>query len=263
MHAIENKTKKKLKNNELTLCMAVNQMRTPDVAMIAAECGFDALFVDLEHGPTSLESASLICVAALAVGITPIARIASHHTNDMARILDSGALGLMVPHIESKAEAEAIVQACRFPPIGHRSTASTGPSVGYRKMAFADINKTLNDETLLIAMLETPAAMEHAEEIASVPGIDMLHIGAVDVTSELGVPGNLRDPRMWNMFERVAKACKDHGKSMGVGGARADAALQTDLIRMGVRYLTIGSDVGFLMQAARKDVDALRALGLG
>jgi 2-keto-3-deoxy-L-rhamnonate aldolase RhmA len=263
MDSLENKTKKKLKAGELTLCMAVNQMRTADVAMIAASCGFDALFVDLEHGPTSLESASLICVAALGAGITPIARIASHHANDMARILDSGAQGLMVPHIETAAEAEEIVRYCRFPPIGHRSTASTGPGVHYRKMTTADINRRLNEETLLIAMLETPNAIENADSIAAVPGIDMVHIGAVDVTSELGVPGDLRDPRMMAGFKKVSEACRKYGKAMGVGGARGDAALQKDLIDLGVRYLTIGSDVSFLMAAASKDVAALRALGVG
>ncbi len=263
MDTIENRTKKKLKAGELTLCMAVNQMRTADVALIAAACGFDAVFVDLEHGPTSLESASLICVAALGAGITPIARIASHHPHDMARILDSGAQGLMVPHIETAAEAEAIVRNCRFPPIGHRSTSSTGPSVGYRKMSFADINRRLNEETLLIAMLETPQAIENADAIAAVPGIDMVHIGAVDVSSELGIPGELRDPRMRAVFEKVAGACRRHGKAMGVGGARSDATLQKELIALGVRYLTIGSDVSFLMAAARTDVAALRALGVG
>jgi len=263
MDAIQNKTKKKLRVGELTLCMAVNQMRTADVAQIAAACGFDAVFVDLEHGPTSLESASLICVAALGAGVTPIARIASHHANDMARILDSGAQGLMVPHVETAAEAEAIVRYCRFPPIGHRSTASTGPGVGYRKMSAGDINRRLNEETLLIAMLETPNAIENADAIAAVPGIDMVHIGAIDVSSELGVPGDLRDPRMKAAFEKVAQACRRHGKAMGVGGARGDAVLQKDLIALGVRYLTIGSDVSFLMAAARKDVDTLRALGVG
>ena len=102
--------RKFLARNELVLCMAVNQMRTPDVALIAATCGFDAIFIDMEHGPTSLESASAVSVAALGYGITPIARIASHHAHDMARDLDSGGMGLMVPHIENAAEAEEIVR---------------------------------------------------------------------------------------------------------------------------------------------------------
>lgn len=263
MNAIENKAKKKLKAGQLTLCMAVNVMRSGDAAQIAAACGFDAVFVDLEHGPMSLESASQICVAALGMGITPIARIASHHGNDMARILDSGAQGLMVPHIETAAEAREIVHYCKFPPVGHRSAAGTGPALGYRPTPQGDINRELNEEMLLVAMLETPQAIEHAEEIAAVPGIDMVHIGAVDVLNEMGIPGEFMNPRMQAAFERVAKAAKANGKAMGVGGARGDLTFQKYLIDLGVRYLTIGSDVSFLMAAARHDVGALRALGVG
>jgi 2-keto-3-deoxy-L-rhamnonate aldolase RhmA len=263
MEAAGNKAKRKLKAGQLTLCMAVNQMRTADVALIAAACGFDAVFIDLEHAPTSLESASLICVAALGAGITPIARIASHHPHDMARILDSGAQGLMVPHIETPDDARAIVLNCKFPPIGHRSAAGTGPALGYRPIPQEEINRRLNDEMLLIAMLETPQAIDNADAIAAVPGIDMVHIGAVDVSNELGIPGAFRDPQMRTVFEKVAKACKTHSKAMGVGGARGDLELQKDLIGLGVRYLTIGSDVSFLMAAARRDINALRAVVVG
>src|SRR5271170_4775221 len=110
----ENRAKKMLKSNELVLCMGVNQLRTPNIAMIAASCGFDALYIDLEHNPTSLETAAAICVAAIGVGITPIARV---FLQDAARILDCGAQGVMIPHVNTAAEARAIVEACRFAPL--------------------------------------------------------------------------------------------------------------------------------------------------
>ena len=94
----ENRAKKMLKANELVLCMGVNQLRTPNIAMIAAACGFDAVYIDLEHNPTSLETAAGVCVAALGMGITPIARVTSHDPHDATRILDCGAQGVMVPH---------------------------------------------------------------------------------------------------------------------------------------------------------------------
>src|SRR5271169_6338971 len=117
----ENQAKRKLAAGELVLCMGVNQMRTPNIAMIAAACGFDAIYIDLEHNPTSLETAAGICVSALARGITPIARVTSHDTHDATRILDSGAQGVMVPHIQNAADASAIVEACLYAPKGHRS----------------------------------------------------------------------------------------------------------------------------------------------
>ena len=109
-------------------------------------------------------------------------------------------------------------------------------------------------------MLETPQAVEHADEIAAVPGIDMVHIGALDVSNVMGIPAAYGDPRMRAVFEKVARACKAHGKSMGVGGARGDRELQRYLIGLGVRYLTSGSDVGYLMAAARADVEGIRGI---
>ncbi|MGH7153691.1 MAG: HpcH/HpaI aldolase family protein, partial [Acetobacteraceae bacterium] len=177
-----NLTRQKLQRNELVLCLGVNQMRTPNIAMIAAACGFDAIYIDLEHNPTSLETAAAICVAAVGIGVTPIARVTSHDPHDATRILDCGAQGVMVPHVGSAAEARAVVEACRFAPAGHRSAAGTVPALGYAALKQGDINRLLNDNTLLIAMLETPDAIEQADAIAAVPGIDMLHIGSTDLS---------------------------------------------------------------------------------
>src|SRR5438477_6417727 len=107
----DNLAKKKLAVNELVLCMGVNQLRTPNIAMIAAACGFDAVYIDLEHNPTSLETAAAVCVAALGMGVTPIARVTSHAPPDATRILDCGAQGVMVPHVQNAAEARPIVAA--------------------------------------------------------------------------------------------------------------------------------------------------------
>lgn len=256
----ENKAKAKLMAGELVLCMAVNQMRSAEAPMIAAACGFDAIFVDLEHSATSLETAAMICVAALTGGITPIARVPSHNPFHAARILDAGAQGVMVPHVENAAEAAAIVRNLRFPPFGMRSAYGTGPALGYRAIGQGEVNQFLNEHELVIAMLETPQAIEQADAIAAVPGIDMVHIGALDVSNVMGIPAAYSDPRMRAVFEKVAKACKAHGKAMGVGGARGDREMQQYLIDLGVRYLTTGSDVSFLMTAARADVAALRGM---
>jgi 2-keto-3-deoxy-L-rhamnonate aldolase RhmA len=256
----ENSAKKKLEAGELVLCMAVNQMRSAEVPMIAARCGFDAIFLDLEHSATSLETAASICVGALTAGITPIARVPSHNPFHAARILDAGAQGVMIPHVQDAEEARSIADSLRFPPMGMRSAYSTGPSLGYRAIGQAEINTFLNEHELLIAMIETPEAVEHADAIAAVPGIDMIHIGALDVSNVMGIPAEYGDPRMRAVFEAVARACKAHGKAMGVGGARGDRDLQRYLIDLGVRYLTSGSDVGYLMNAARADVEAIRKI---
>ncbi|MCS0494503.1 aldolase/citrate lyase family protein [Ancylobacter sp. MQZ15Z-1] len=257
-----NAAKTKLANDELVLCMAVNQMRSAEVPMIAAACGFDAIFIDLEHSATSLETAAMISVAALGCGITPIARVPSHEPFHAARILDAGCQGVMVPHVETAAQAEAIVRNLRYPPRGVRSAYGTGPSLGYRAVGQGEANEVLNRDELVILILETPDAIERVDEIAAVPGVDAIHIGALDVSNLMGIPAAYRDPRMQAVFERVAAACRTHGKAMGVGGARGDAGLQEHLIWLGVRYLTSGSDVSYLMMAAKTEVERLRALKL-
>src|SRR5438132_6470133 len=185
----ENNAKRKLAAGELVVCVGVNQMRAPNIAMIAGACGFDAIYIDLEHNPTSLETAASICVAALGVGITPIARVSSRDPHDATRILDCGAQGVMVPHVSTVAEAKAVVESCRYPPLGHRSASGSGPALGYAARSQGEVNRYLNEQTLLIAMLETPEAIESADAIAAVDGIDMLHIGSSDLSTEMRIPG--------------------------------------------------------------------------
>jgi 2-keto-3-deoxy-L-rhamnonate aldolase RhmA len=256
----ENHAKRMLKANELVLCFGVNQLRTPNIAMIAAACGFDAVYIDLEHNPTSLETAAAVCVAALAMGITPIARVTSHDPHDATRILDCGAQGVMVPHIQNAEEAKAIVAACLYPPKGHRSAFGSGPALGYAALGQAEVCRRLNQETVLMAMIETPEAVENADAIAAVDGIDVLHIGASDLSTEMGIPGQYTHDRMKAAFDTVATAARGHGKAMGVGGVRQDFEFQSWLIKLGMRYLTGGSDIAYILSAGRADVKQLREL---
>jgi 2-keto-3-deoxy-L-rhamnonate aldolase RhmA len=113
-----------------------------------------------------------------------------------------------------------------------------------------------------MAMIETPQAVENADAIAAVDGIDVLHIGASDLSTEMGIPGQYTHERMRSAFETVAGAAKRHGKAMGVGGVRQDFEFQSWLLRLGMRYLTGGSDVGYILSAGRADVKQLRELKL-
>jgi 2-keto-3-deoxy-L-rhamnonate aldolase RhmA len=259
---LEKPGQSKLAADEPVLCMGVNQMRTPSIAVIAAACGFDALYIDLEHNPTSLETAAAICVAALGISITPIARVSSRDAHDATRILDCGAQGVMVPHVSTVAEARAVVDSCRYPPQGHRSASGSGPDVAYSARSQGQINSYLNEQILLIAMLETPKAIENADAIAAIDDIDILHIGSSDLSTEIGIPGQYKHARMRQAYEATARAARAHGKSMGVGGVREDLESQTWLMQLGMRYLTGGSDVGYILSAGCADVKRLRAARL-
>ena len=258
--AFENVAKRKVAHDELVLCMGLRQARTVDIAMIAAQSGFDAIYVDMEHSPISLETTSAICAGSIALGITPLVRVPSHGAEWISRVLDGGAQGIILPHVNDRGEAERIVAAALFPPLGHRSVMGLTPALGYRPLGLGATNEKLNGETLVIAMLETPEGVTHAHEIAAVSGIDVLLIGSNDLCTELGIPGELRHPKLRHAFEKTADACRAHGKTLGIGGIRGDLELQAELLRLGARFVIAGNDVGYLATASRKDVEALRGV---
>ncbi len=109
--------KEKLAAGELMLCMNLRLARSVDIAMVAKAGGYDALYVDMQHAPYSIETTT-ICAAALGIGITPLVRVPNHDAQWMSRVLDGGAQGVILPDVNTRAQAEAIVSACRFPPLG-------------------------------------------------------------------------------------------------------------------------------------------------
>lgn len=258
----QNLAKQKLAANELVLCMGVNQLRTPNIAMIAAACGFDAVYIDLEHNPTSLETAASVCVAALGMGITPIARVTSHDPHDATRILDCGAQGVMVPHVQNATEAKAIVEACLYAPKGHRSAFGSGPALGYAALGQAEVCRRLNDETLLMAMIETPEAVANADAIAAVEGVDMVLIGTNDLLADWGFPGQYDHPKVREAYAKTIAACRRHGKHAAVGGFASRPDLAAEYVRMGARYVSTGTDLGFLLAACAAKAKEVHAMAL-
>jgi len=257
-----NLTKQKLAAGELVLCMNLRLARTVDIAMVAKAGGYDALYVDMEHSPYSIETTATICAAALGIGVTPLVRVPSHDGHWSSRILDGGAQGVIVPHVNNRGEAEAVVRHCRFPPLGHRSVMGLGPALGYRAMPLGEINDRLNADTAVIVMLETAEGIDNAAAIAAVPGIDVLLIGSGDLTTDYGIPGQVDHPRLRDAYERVAGACHTRGKVLGVGGTRHNVALQGELIRLGARFVIAGTDVNYVLAGARQDTSALREIPL-
>jgi 2-keto-3-deoxy-L-rhamnonate aldolase RhmA len=260
---MRNEMKRKLAANELVLCLNLRLARTVDIAMVAKAGGYDALYVDMQHAPYSIETTSTICAASLGIGITPLVRVPGHDGQWMSRVLDGGAQGVIVPDVESRAQAEAVVRHCRFPPVGRRSVMGLGPALGYRSLPLGEFNSRANAETAVIVMLETAAGIDNAEAIAAVPGIDVLLIGSGDLSTDYGIPGQVDHPRLREAYERTAHACRTHGKVLGVGGIRHNTQLQGELVRLGARFVIAGTDTNYVLAGARADTTALRAIPLG
>ena len=259
---LDNPLQNTLKAGRLGLAMIIKQVRSVDIALAAKTCGYDAVYVDLEHSVIPEHDAAAICVTALRSGITPLVRVPSHDAHHANRLLDAGALGIVAPHVESAAEARHIVDACRFAPLGSRSVANQWPHFGYAPMAPAEARQVLNEKTTVVVMLETPDAIEHAMEIAAVPGVDIVHIGSADLCDALGVPGQYGHPEVEAAYRKVIDACRAHGKVAGVGGMGNAPEVAKKVIRMGVRFITAGNEWAFMMQAARQRATMLRDLPL-
>ena len=171
------------------------------------------------------------------------------------RLLDNGALGIVVPHVETAEEAAAIVDRLRYPPHGHRGVFSIMPQFDYKPAA--DMTASLNKSNLIAVMLETANAIANAEAIAAVPGIDVLLIGTNDLCVELGVPGELGHAKVVDAYARMIAACRKHAKWPGMGGVYDDKLMQR-YIDMGARFILAGGDLGFLMDGAAKRAALLR-----
>ena len=255
---LRNAARERLDAGELALGVILRQARTVDIAPIMQSCGYDWLFLDLEHNSMDLDTAVQIAVAALGAGIAPVARVPAGQLWLATRFLDGGGLGVVVPHVDTPDEAREIAQALRYPPLGHRSVAGGLPHFGYAKVGLAETCTAINAATLVVVMLETPTAVANAAAIAAVPGIDCLLIGTNDLAMELGIPGGFADERIAAAYQAVCHACRAHGKFAGVGGI-ADEALLRRYIGMGVRVVLPGSDLSFMARAAAETATAMRA----
>jgi len=252
-----NPARERLAKGELALGIGLRQARTVDIAALMATCGFDWLFIDLEHGTMPLDVAVQISCAALSAGITPLVRVPSGQYALATRALDGGALGIVMPHIDTAEEAKVIVDHLKYPPLGHRSVAGAQPQFDYRAMKIGELTGALNAATLTVVMVETPKAIANVEAIAAVPGVDVVLVGTNDLAAEMGIPGDFANPKIAAAYKKIIAACKKHKKFPGMGGVYSDE-LMKKYVGMGMRMILGGGDVGMLMQAASQRSSFLR-----
>lgn len=254
----QNLMKQKMQAGETAVGMIVRVMRGVEIAAIAKSAGFDCFYIDLEHCSFSLETVSQLSIAATALGITPLVRVPGLDPAEISRTLETGAQGIIVPHLETRAEAESVVRAARFPPLGNRSWLGINPHMLFRAGPTAESMAALNDATLVAGMVESVRAVENADELAAVDGLDMLLVGTNDLCNSLGIPGQLDHPEVVKAYVAVAAACKRHGKHLGVGGLNSRPDVAKSMIALGARYVSAGSDAGILMTAATATVETFR-----
>jgi len=256
---IANPVRRRIEAGGVALGVGVRVVRGVEIAKLMKVAGFDWLFIDLEHGQMSIDAACQISVAALDAGIAPLVRVPMGQTTMGTRCLDGGALGIVMPHVDTPEEARAIADAYRYPPVGHRSIVGGLPQVAYASLPIGEAAATINAATLVAVMIETPKAVANADAIAAVPGIDMLLMGCSDLTLEMGIPGQFEDPRLVAAIETVVAACRRHGRIPAIGGIYAEALLARYL-KLGMKAALAGNDLPLLLGAAAQRAKAMRDL---
>jgi 2-dehydro-3-deoxyglucarate aldolase/4-hydroxy-2-oxoheptanedioate aldolase len=249
----ENPVKRRLESGETVVGLIVFEFSTTGVARLAAAAGADFVMYDMEHGGLDITAAKNLLASARAPGAVPLVRVASTGSHLISQPLDAGALGVMVPMVESAEQARAIVKAARYPPLGRRGVGVYLPDDAEPGGLGATIAKA-NEEILVIAQIESAPGVEHVDEIAAVEGIDVLWIGHFDLTTSLGIPGGFWQDAHTEAVDRVLAACARHGKPAGtMANDVADGRL---LLEKGFRALVLG-DVPLLFDALRASVAAL------
>jgi len=209
----ENPVKRKLAAGGTSVGLIVAEFATTGIGRIAAGAGADFVMVDMEHGGVDIGATKNALAAARSSGVVPLVRTPSTGYHLVSQPLDAGALGVMVPMVESAEQARQVVASAKYPPAGGR-----GVGVYYaddvEPGGLAATLAKANEELLLIAQIETTAGVEHVEEIAAVDGIDVLWIGHFDLTTSLGTPGEFWNAAHTEAVDRVFEACRRHGKTV-------------------------------------------------
>ena len=246
--------RERLKNGDVLIGIFCKTTASEFVEVIG-HAGFDFCILDMEHGPASLETLQNLVRAAEVSGVLPIVRTRDMNPESVAQPLDLGAAGIQVPKVASKAEAESVVDAAKFAPLGHRGVCRFVRAARFSAMDRATYFASAN-ESLVILQLEGTHLSEY-EKIADIPGVDILFIGPYDLSQALGIPGQIEHPRVLEEMQKIIAVAKRKNKTIGVF---ADSLTQTQRwVNAGVQYIAYSVDLGLFHIVCRDTVAAIRS----
>jgi 4-hydroxy-2-oxoheptanedioate aldolase len=243
----------------VALGMAACVFRSVEILAVAREAGFDFLVADMEHGAMSLGEVATLCVTGRMSGFPVHVRVPKGSSDHLTRAADCGAQAIIVPHVDSLAEARAIVDRLRFPPKGNRSLPSPVIAASFRPIPATDLIEACEREFRIYAMIESAQALADVEDIGAIDGLDGLIIGSQDLAQSLGHTADLTHPEVIGAFARVAAAATRGGKEFGVMGVPA-ALLSSHAISLGAGLIVATNEINLLTDAATDCARATRHL---
>ena len=230
---------RKLRNNETVTCTKIN-FSDPRATEIAALCGFDCLWLDMEHVPTDWQTVDNQIRSAKIYDVDVMVRVAKGPYSDYTQPLEADAAGIMVPHLMSLKEAQEIVHWTRFYPLGRRPVDGGNADGKYCLVDFNEYIKTANKERFVIIQIEDPEPLDELDAIAQVEGIDMLFFGPGDFSQGIGTPGKWDNPKIADARQRIAGVCRKYNKYAGTVGGPGNFK---ELVEVGYQFISVGADV--------------------
>ncbi len=254
-----NPLREKLQRGETAFGVLAFEFFTPGLPQVLAAAGAEYVILDMEHSGCGIETMKQQLAGARGVGIAPLVRVPALEYHLIAPVLDAGAMGIMVPLVETAEQAKDIAQFCRYRPQGRRGLAFGVAHDDYGAGAAESIVEKMrvaNERTLTIALIESERGIANAEAILAIPGIDVGWLGHYDLTDSMGIPGRFDDPRFTDAVDRLAAACRKHGKAAGF--VDGDLEMVRAMIAKGFRMIGLGTDVGLLQSAYRRGLETLK-----
>ena len=250
----KNAVKEKLRAGEAVVGIFCTLPSPATVEMLGL-MGYDFAIIDAEHGPMDLETCEDMVRAADATDIVPIVRVAMNLPQNILRYLDAGALGVQIPMVNSREEAERVVASTKYPPLGRRGLAGTRASGYGVGMNLVDYVAMANQETLVVVQVETREALARVEEIAAVEQVDVVFLGPTDLSTALGHPGQAAHPEVLAAIEEAGRSILSAGKA--VGTIARDLEAYSHWRELGFQYLAT-SLTSFIAQAGRAYLEGIR-----
>ncbi|MBR2634832.1 MAG: aldolase [Clostridia bacterium] len=238
MHMRQSRVLRQMRAGKVATCTKLN-LSDPRCAEIAAMCGFDCIWIDLEHVPNNMTSVEDAVRAAKAYDVDVLTRVSKGCYSDICRPLEADSAGIMVPHLMSLEEAKKIVYYTKFHPIGRRPIDGGNADGKFCMVRAADYIKEANEERFTVVQIEDPEPLAELEEICALPGIDMIFFGPADFAQGIGAPAG-SDPRVDETRRLVAATARKYGKFAGTIGGAANF---DSLVQMGYTFISTGADV--------------------
>jgi len=255
----QNSMKKALKEGKVVFGPMISEIRSPGLAMLFANSGFDFFFLDTEHSCFDLQTVSDYVTAARLAGIPIIVRPPTRESHEaLSRPLDIGASGLLIPQIQCRQDVLNVVEWTRYPPVGDRGMALERQHTSFDPGNSEETMARLNEEVLIAIQIESRKAIENLDEILSVPGIDVAFVGPSDLSTSLGKIGKPTDPVVEEAIQKVIDACKRHNVIPGIHlGSIEQVKKWKD---RGMRMLGYGTDIKLIQSICKQSVKDLKAL---